>query len=855
MWKKALSGSHDRHKPSTIPYKGPSTRRKPPNSPTSQKSSKTPSVENKTDSKLPLTALERVMAARRGKAPPIPSYLNDDSSDTSSDEGEEVSKPMSRQDQQKQIRRRERAVVQMEKEFTRDEREARMKKMFEIADTDNSGTLDKDELRICLQNAGFGFSKAEIEFMVVESDADGDGGVDFNEFIPLCYEMMIENLAKSLPDEEAVKAEQDAFKKQQQAEWKANPGMPLLHGTLVGHWEVMSDDNGNLYYYHRRSQQSVWDAPAEILQHAAKLAKRNKKVERRTIFGEAGKLRKKKLAIAAAKAAGRAIEENLGEKIAPSVAAQLASFSAKKWALRAAVKSSQAQLVLNELHKKRRQKEKEMKAQQEKKEISDRLAAETPREVREAREIERLKKEEHDKFYRNRKMVELEKELLDILKHTSYPASESAPAMALGCGKGAQEPKILVELMKQLVRRAENKAYFNRTNTVLEFDAVKNCFQQALWTSCERGWEDTVAICVKVASDPRELVSLGKKNNTGETPLALSCRHFRFGNVNTLMSGSITLSKPCFSRGRSALHWACDAEASRLPLNKMTQHESKEQYKKRKLQRENGVLALVNILIDNGAMLEPLDDGCRTPLHLAAQREDSRITRALLNAKSTRKGGDKKYRSDAQALRGETPLHEAAKYGRVENIKLLLDAGAIVNSPTFGREDTAAHWAAGAGQTEALRVLLDAKTPVHIHDRCGRAPIHIAAAKGHTSTITLLLERGASLNAPDGGGLSPLHYAVKAGHLDATILIIESGGDQHVKTRSGMNLLHLASMRGYLLLAQKLLEKGVDAEEPDNRGRTPVQLAENHGKTKVCGFFHTPLAKNLAARNQLERIN
>eukprot|EP00941_MAST-03F_sp_MAST-3F-sp1_P000769 g769.t1 len=802
-----------------------------------------------------MSALERVMAARRGKAPPIPSYLNDDSDSSTDSSDDEGAVPMSRMEQEKQTRRRERARLQLEKEMTREQREKKMREMFAVADTDNSGTLDKDELRVCLTNSGFGFSKAEIEFMVVESDADGDGGVDFIEFAPLCYEMMIENLAKSLPDEEVERAEQERYKREQEEAWKKCPGMPLPAGTRVGHWEVIDDGNGNLYYYHRRSQQSMWDAPSEVLEHAAKLFRKEQKVDRRTIFGAAGELRKKKAAIAAAIAAGKKAEADLKERLAPSVAAQLAAFAAKKWALRAAVKSSKAQLVLNELTKVKRKKERELKKKEEEEAEAKRLAAITPREVREERERIRKEKERQEQLIRDREMTELEAELLKLFHDRGYSLENASPEMGLGCGTGGKEPDVLPILMKQIVRRAENKKYFERFDTVLEFEAVKNCIQRALWASAEKGWVPTAKICVELAKDPRDLLNLGKKNDTGETPLALACRHFRIQVVKVLMSGEITVSKPCFSRGRSALHWACDIEASRLPRNPKTKHESEEELAKRKKVRADGVLALVNILIDNGAMLEPLDEGCRTPLHLAAQREDSRIVKALLEAKTTRKGGSKKYRSQAQAMRGETPLHEAAKYGRLENMKLLLDAGADANSPTFGREDTPAHWAAGAGQTDALKILFSADVSVDTTDRCGRTPLHIASANGHCETISYLLSMGADIDRRDGGGLSSLHHSVKNSHLKAMTLLLQEGADQHAETRSGMNVLHLAIKTGDLSLVEILLGRGVNSESVDIKGRTPIDLAKHRGEVHITGFFATPLAKNLAARNALERFD
>jgi len=76
------------------------------------------------------------------------------------------------------------------------------------------------------------------------------------------------------------------------------------------------------------------------------------------------------------------------------------------------------------------------------------------------------------------------------------------------------------------------------------------------------------------------------------------------------------------------------------------------------------------------------------------------------------------------------PIHDAAKQGNVEEIKVLLDNGADVNA-------------------EAIT---------------GSTPLHLAAEEGHESVVQVLLENGADLNIQDNDGDTPAALARKNGH-------------------------------------------------------------------------------------------
>lgn len=64
-------------------------------------------------------------------------------------------------------------------------KENHLKAAFSFFDKDGSGTISRSELRQCLQSEDFAMTEEEINTMLEGVDADGDGEVDYQEFIQM----------------------------------------------------------------------------------------------------------------------------------------------------------------------------------------------------------------------------------------------------------------------------------------------------------------------------------------------------------------------------------------------------------------------------------------------------------------------------------------------------------------------------------------------------------------------------------------------------------------------------------------------------------------------------------------------
>ena len=111
-----------------------------------------------------------------------------------------------------------------------------------------------------------------------------------------------------------------------------------------------------------------------------------------------------------------------------------------------------------------------------------------------------------------------------------------------------------------------------------------------------------------------------------------------------------------------------------------------------------------------------------------------------------------------------TPLHQAAKAGDVEQIKLLISQGADVNQRDSNTW-TSLHEAAHNGNIEAAELLISNGADVNVKDKDGWTPMFLALPSGNKDLIALFITNGAEVNIKCGQyEETPLHYAAKQGY-------------------------------------------------------------------------------------------
>jgi Ca2+-binding EF-hand superfamily protein len=72
------------------------------------------------------------------------------------------------------------------------EQENEIREAFDLFDTDNSGTIDANELKVAMKALGFEANDQEVKQMIASIDTDGSGTIDYEEFLNMMTAKMSE---------------------------------------------------------------------------------------------------------------------------------------------------------------------------------------------------------------------------------------------------------------------------------------------------------------------------------------------------------------------------------------------------------------------------------------------------------------------------------------------------------------------------------------------------------------------------------------------------------------------------------------------------------------------------------------
>ncbi|MFP4190533.1 MAG: ankyrin repeat domain-containing protein [Candidatus Hydrogenedentota bacterium] len=213
---------------------------------------------------------------------------------------------------------------------------------------------------------------------------------------------------------------------------------------------------------------------------------------------------------------------------------------------------------------------------------------------------------------------------------------------------------------------------------------------------------------------------------------------------------------------------------------------------------------IAELLMEHGAHRHTSDDRGRYPRQLANSAETSDLLGASVfstsSSRSPQPSGafgpqpfpwmrqmmEKESERDVEYLleryneeylegdeNGDTPLHWAAREGRVWVVDLAIEVGISVNT----RNNEGArpiHLAAQNGHLDMVKKLVEEGSH-QTSDLNWRTPLHMAAALGDAEMVAYLLDHGAQINAMSRQRRTPLDYALELGRGEVAQLLIERG--------------------------------------------------------------------------------
>lgn len=209
-----------------------------------------------------------------------------------------------------------------------------------------------------------------------------------------------------------------------------------------------------------------------------------------------------------------------------------------------------------------------------------------------------------------------------------------------------------------------------------------------------------------------------------------------------------------------------------------------------------GHLAIVRLLLDNGAYVDMKDEIDRTAIYEAAWRGYKEVVQLLIE-----------YGASIEGV-FESPLNSAAFSGNEDMLLFLLEKGANIES-RFDHE-TALHTAARSGRMAVLRLLLEKAADIEAKGSHGMTALHLAALGGQEAIVELLLKEGADIEAQNNHGKAALYMAASNNEKAVVRLLLNKGARIRVKNNQEQEVLDLAAQKG----PQAFVRSFLDLEKP-----------------------------------------
>ena len=257
-------------------------------------------------------------------------------------------------------------------------------------------------------------------------------------------------------------------------------------------------------------------------------------------------------------------------------------------------------------------------------------------------------------------------------------------------------------------------------------------------------------------------------------------------------------------------------------------------------------------------------------LHTASQEGNINVVKFLIQHK---------VNISARTGTNNTAIQLAAANGHLETVKVLKEAGGILDDITL-------HHSAAGGHSDVVQFILregvkdtcipnspafifssrenkESEAPeIYLYDNrhlyLRETALHAAVRKGHLSVIKVLLSdlHQSAINCTNSAGRRAQHEATYLNDYNALKLLLQSGANAsvpcHLEVSSSMEFkpfltgklaqnvcpcgfspLHIAAIYGYYSIAELLLRNKADVNAGDCNGSTPLHFASCHGMTAL----------------------
>ena len=137
------------------------------------------------------------------------------------------------------------------------------------------------------------------------------------------------------------------------------------------------------------------------------------------------------------------------------------------------------------------------------------------------------------------------------------------------------------------------------------------------------------------------------------------------------------------------------------------------------------------------------------------------------------------------------------------------------------------HDAARNGNLELVRLLVEQGADKDEGNGQGNTTLYLATCYGHLNVVQYLVQQGASLDKAGNSGITSLSSATAHGNLKIARYLLEQGADRDKADNSRRTPLHKAAQYGHLEIAMLLMSYGADLNARTNDDELPIDITDN----------------------------
>uniref|UniRef100_G3U724 Ankyrin repeat and SOCS box protein 2 n=1 Tax=Loxodonta africana TaxID=9785 RepID=G3U724_LOXAF len=281
----------------------------------------------------------------------------------------------------------------------------------------------------------------------------------------------------------------------------------------------------------------------------------------------------------------------------------------------------------------------------------------------------------------------------------------------------------------------------------------------------------------------------------------------------------------------------------------------------------------------NSSLLKTSQPVSRDPVIKAIKDGDEEALKAMIQAGKS---------LDEPNKEGWIPLHEAAYYGQLGCLKVLLRAyPGTVDQRTL-QEETALYLATCRGHLDCLLSLLQAgaepdisnksrETPLYkacerknveavrilvqynsdTNHRCNRGwtALHESVSRNDLEAMEILVSGGAKVEAKNAYGITPLFVAAQSGQLEALRFLAKHGADINTQASDSASALYEACKNAHEEVVEFLLSQGADANKTNKDGMLPLHVAAKKGNNRIVQMLLPVTSRTRVRRSGISPLH